>query len=43
MKRFVISTAIAFALLTAWVVFIVLTSQGPMPAAPSYLPQVDRQ
>lgn len=30
--------ALAYLLLVAWAAYIVLTPQGPMPAAPSYLP-----
>lgn len=40
MKRVGCLLALAFALLIAMAIYIVRTPQGPMPPAPSYLPEV---
>lgn len=42
MKRFAILFALAVALLLVMAAYIAKTGQGPMPPAPSYLPEVDQ-
>lgn len=43
MKRVYLLLAFAFALLIAMAAYIVSTPQGPVPPAPSYLPEVDQR